>query len=261
VLEADSSKSIIVTEEDITGTDFILTFEITESSSKMDLSVLLNGSDPSGNWDDTIYETAADGSLGNAVSIKNTSKVVENNKTYSLKIPLASIQGTNVLSLTATNVQGNVTTEQVTLKYVQKPVVTITDSDLLTNASVNYLYVDIDFNAADTSEDYLNDAQDLRVEFKVDKTSFKFNLGVVSEGDSLTDGTGTDVRLYSLSGSTEKLIDPAKTYSQGLYVMYIPVALMKDHNSREITITATDTSGNAGQASVTLLRRSLFPLD
>jgi hypothetical protein len=43
--------------------------------------------------------------------------------------------------------------------------------------------------------------------------------------------------------------------------MHIPAVVMQGHSTREITISAADLSGNKGQTSVTLLRRSLFPLD
>jgi hypothetical protein len=144
---------------------------------------------------------------------------------------------------------------------VQNPEVTIVSPVPITNASTDYVYVDIDFNALDTGEGYLDSAQGFRLVFNVDLAMTEVMLEVASEGDILTDGIGEDVIIYSEVNDMGIALDLTQRTPNGLYVMYIPMALMKDHNSREIIIKATDLTGNEGQASITLLRRSLFPLD
>ena len=46
-----------------------------------------------------------------------------------------------------------------------------------------------------------------------------------------------------------------------LYCLHLPTSLMKDKNSMAISIAATDNDSNEGNTSLTLLRRSLFPLE
>jgi hypothetical protein len=227
----------------------------------MDLTVLLNGVEPAGSWDDVIYEIMSGGTVGPPIAVDNTSKVVGNH-TYQLKIPITDISGTpKVLTLSVVNAQGNITTEQVTLTYIQKPVVTFNDPDLISNTTKTYLYTDIDFNELDTSEEYLDSAENFNVTFRVEKSmSTSSTLGAVSVTvsgtENLTDGTGYDVTFTKADGT---LVTSANNDTD--YIIHIPAALMRDYNSREITIIATDTFGNSGQASITLIRRSLFPLD
>ncbi len=251
-------KSIMVTTEDVFEGNFILTFKITDSSSPMDLTLLFDGLDPSGNWDDNIYEVIA-GELSTIINVKNTDKLVDN-KTYAIKIPITAIQEPHLLSIKASNEESSVTTESVTLEYNQTPQVTIIDPIPMINASKSYLYADIDFNALDTDEDYLNNAEELRVTFKVEKAIPNFTLTIMAGSENLTDGTGYDVAIYSAADLGHSL-SPLTSLPNGEYVMMIPAALMKNVSSRDITITATTQATLSGQAAITLLRRSLFPLD
>lgn len=255
----DLTKSITITPADITGTDFYLTFAITQSSSNMDLTILLDGVTPSGTWKDTVYEVNS-GTIGAAIPINNTAKVISN-RSYALAIPVSALNGSHILTLKVTNGQGNITTERVTLIYHKAPVISVIDPVPMANAAKAYLYADIDFNALDTNEDYLDSAGKLRVVFRVADAMTNVTIAVSSESESLIDGTGYDILLYHASDDLGTPISTFTGLPEGDYVMYIPPALMKDLNSREITITATDLNGFNGQASVTLLRRSLFPLD
>ena len=260
-LETTSEDVINVTNSNIKDGFFNLTFGISGSSSNTDMTIKLNSTESTGSWDDTIYKLTGT-TIGPAIAIENTNKVVRNGA-YILKIPLNYVITNNVLIFTVINGEGNKTTKKVRMIYVQKPVVAIEDLELITNTitSKGYLYMDIDFNAVDTDEDYLDTAQDLEVAFSVDQSASDYTLEIASEGEDLTDGTGYDVTVTDEAGNVVDLTQACTGGMKKEYTMHIPVALMKAHNSREIVIKAIDTSGNEGEASVTLIRRSLFPLD
>lgn len=254
----DSIKQLQVTEDDIVGTELILKFKITGSSSKMSMAITFDAEDPSADWNETIYPVSGP-NLGVAIDISGTDKLVEN-KIYALKIPVSEISGSHLLNIKAINGEGKEGEATLRLIYQQNPVVTIVNPVPLTNSRTSYLYVDIDYNALDTDESYLESANDLRVEFEIKEALTNVILQVESESINLTDGTGTEVRVYHES---DDLGTPAVLTSLpiGKYIMYIPVELMKNHSSREFVITATDLYGNRGEAMVILLRRSLFSLD
>jgi hypothetical protein len=264
VVEEDLTKSVTVSEEYISGTDFILTFTISQSSSDMNLSILLDGEEPSGNWSNYIYKVTDD-VIGDAIAINNTNNAIMNG-TYALKIPLSAltddegISVDKVLSLTAVNKQSNTTTEQILIKNKQAPVVTIEDPVPITHDDRAYIYADIDYNALDITEDYLDSAEDIRIVFKVDKAG-SFNLEITSEGENLIDEDGYRTVIYPLALDNVTEADLSVALPKGEYVMYIPVGLMKAHSSRELTIRAIGPGGASGEASVILLRRNLFPLD
>ncbi|HWT26553.1 MAG TPA: DUF5057 domain-containing protein [Mobilitalea sp.] len=263
VEEADGTKSITVKPENTIGNNLILTFDINESSSRMDLTALLDDVVPSGAWADTVYEVAADGSLGIPIAIDNTSKVIDN-KTYAIKIPVSQLDGIHTLKLTVTNVQGISASTEVTLRYLQRPVVTITKPVPIPNNQNQSIYVDMDYSETDKTEKYLEDAPDIRMEFKVENSLTDVKLGVISEGVSLTNGAADDLKIYRIDdGGTESStpLDLTKSTPAGKFTLYIPMKLMVQLNSREFTITATDDYSNSGNTSVILLRRSLFPLD
>lgn len=251
------NKSITIKSDDISGTDFILTFEISESSSAMDLTVLYNGLNPTGNWNDIIYK--ADGT---SMAINNTDKVVTNG-IYRLKIPISELVGSNTLSLKAENRERNKATLEVTLINQQLPEVTIdrTETDVVSNSVTDYIYVDINYNSLDLTEGYLEDADEVRVVFQVDKSMTDVILNISSDGVDLSDGIGDEVVVYPYEDDLGTKLNFTTARPKGKYVMYIPKSLMKNYNSREIIVKATDLNSNSGEASITLLRRSLFPLD
>lgn len=264
VVEEDLSKSVTITEEYITGTDFILTFTISQSSSDMDLSILLDDEDPTGNWSNYVYKVTDD-VIGDAIAINNTNKAIMNG-TYALKIPLSALTDDEgiavdkVLSLIAVNTQSNSTTEQVLIKNIQAPVVTIEDPVPITHDDRAYIYVDVDFYALDIAESYLDVAEDYRLVFRVDKV-MNFNLEITSEGENLIDEDGYRTVIYPLALDNVSESDLSASLPKGDYVIYIPVGLMRAHSSRELTIRAIGSGGASGEASVILLRRNLFPLD
>lgn len=257
-LGADSIEQLLVTESDIVGTEMILKFRISGSSSKMSLAITLDAANPTDNWNETIYSVSGP-DLGEAIDISGTDKLVEN-KIYALKIPVNEIRGSHLLNIKAINGEGKEGEATLRLIYQQNPVVTIEKPVPIANSKTSYLYVDIDFNALDAGESYLDSASDFRVEFEIKDALTNVKLQVESEGEILTDGTGTEVRVYPAS---DDLGTPVELTSLpvGRYVMYIPVTLMKNHSSRELVITATDLYVNRGEAKVVLVRRSLFPLD
>lgn len=266
VIAADSTKSITLLPENFDGDNLNLEFKITESSSNMDLSILLDDIDPSGTWNDTIYKVSADGSLGSAISIKNMNKVVENT-TYAVKIPKTELTGKNILKINAANVEGKSTFTEVMLINQNKPVITIVKPvPELDSNMAQYIYIDIDDRADTTTEENLDKTSDIRIFFQVEKASTNVKLGVSSEGSSLISGSANDVRIYKVTDAVEEdlPVNPNQTVPTGpdyLYCLHIPMSLMKNKNSRGIMITARDNYGVSGETSVTLLRRSLFPLE
>jgi hypothetical protein len=184
--------------------------------------------------------------------------------TYAVKIPKTAIVGTHELILTAINGQGSSTIAKVTLNYDQKPIITIIDPIPMTNtnAGTGFLYVDIDYNAMDTEESYLN-TQQLRVEFKVEQVFLTtFKLDVNTDEGNLRDGIGDDeLLLYARADDMGTKITYNQLIPNGDYVMYLPMNIMKNDNSKEIVLIAKDHLGTKGKTSITLLRRSLFPLD
>ena len=263
VTQADLSKLITILPADIVDSAFKLTFEITESSTDMDLLITLNGLNPPESWNENIVKVVA--GVETPISINNTSKVITTGK-YIVKIPLDKLAGDPKLKVTATNAQGKSATAEVTLKMVQKPIVTVEDSpdyDVIRSATTQCIYVDIDFNAIDSTD--LNASDKLRVVFNIEYPlpSAEFQVGIISDGVSLTNGASGNVYIRSIDivGNESAVnVDLTHTTPKGSYAMYLPLTLMQGHSSRDIKITA-DTSGNVGETTVTLLRRSLFPLD
>lgn len=263
VIEADSSQSIQIAPTDLTGTDFVLKFKIDESSSNMDLRILLDSLDPTGttNWNDKIYAVDNNGVVGTtAILISNTDKIVAYG-TYAVKIPkssLITLPQPHVLNLTATNIQGNVGTTEVKLTYAQRPLVTLVDPPEIPGATTQYIYVDTDFSTIDSTEG-ISATDKLRIVFTIANSLTTDVLGLVSEGSSVIT---SDVKAFPVVAGVESTTAAnLNTMANGTYALYIPKSLIADKSSREIIISATDTYGNFGTKSITLLRRSLFPLD
>jgi hypothetical protein len=258
--QPDGTQKITITESNITGGDFILRFKMIKSSSNMDLGVMFNATtEPAGTWDDIVYPSDVAGNLGAAIAINNTSKVLQKDVTYAIRIPVSLLVSTNKLTLKATNTEGNTDTEEVYLEYIQPPVVTIEKPEVSSNTQASYIYVDLDYSG----ESNLSSEAPLRVEFKVDKALTNVTLSFHSGADSLTDGGADDVKVYKITGGVEATVAlaPGTPTSNSNYALYIPANFIRNTNSRELKITATDTSGLIGYRTVVILRRSLFPLD
>ncbi|MBH1939790.1 DUF5057 domain-containing protein [Mobilitalea sibirica] len=248
-----TNKVITIRPTDLAEEEFILTFEIAESSSVMELDLTFDTGFVS-DWHQIVYEVDVSGTLGDPIDIINN-KV--NNGTYAVKIPATQLDGENTLTIEVTNLQSNNASCEVILKYISPPVVTIEDPVPISNSSAQYIYVDIDFSEDDISLEGMQE-----VIFKVEKDIAMpaVNISITAEGENLMDGGADDVTVNKLvDGIEQPLILPTDS---GLYKLYLPLTLMRDKNSREITITAEDiTYGYNGSATVILLRRSLFPLD
>jgi hypothetical protein len=250
----DENNTITITRQDIIGTDFILTFELSESSSNMDLSILLDDN-PDGSWKEKLYQVNGGVLASDPISVNNVEKGI-----YALKIPINELTIESLLKITAVNMQGDEASTEVILKYLKEPVVTITKPIPIPNDSNQFLYVDFDYNEMDSSD--LNASEQFRIEFKVEQALTNVKLQITSDGIDLTQDFPDNVLIRRLNeDGSESDIDPTQYISDGTFVMYLPLKQMEGYSSREITIMATDLSGSSGVTVVTLLRRSLFPLD
>lgn len=260
-----SIQTITLENDDFTGNDLILGFRVLGGpADTMDLDILMGeASEPEVDWDDiaVINKSGVTFSVGPTVHI-GSSRIEAG--IYVVTIPRDQLLGSHILKLKATNLAGNSVTNEVTLIYFEPPVVTIVDPVPLSNASAQYINVDIDYSTVESGEDYLNREPQLRVEFKVEHVnpSTTFYLGFTSGVDSLTDGELDDVEVYRMNGVVEDTTElvPGELNTLGSYALYIPALFIKDLNIRDLTITATDT-GQTGEANIVILRRSLFPLD
>lgn len=254
-------QTIQITSSDLTEGNLILFFKLSESTSNMDLNIKLNDSaDTSSTWDDIVYKSDVSFTVGASVSINNTSKVIENG-IYALKIPATKLVGECKLTLKATNSSANDDIEEVYLRFVQPPTITILDPAPPAGATTQYIYADLDYISDAPSEDYLASEPPIKIQFKVE-APLNYNLTYQSPGaigpESLTDGGLDDV--------TETILvddDPAISGISRTYELLVPAYFIKDVNTRDLIITAADQINPALKAEVTLriLRRSLFPLD
>jgi hypothetical protein len=261
-----STDSVIITAADLTGGNYQVAFELRESGTKMRLDIQFgDDEEPDGSWDDTVYEYLGYGTLGPAIST-DAGYVFESGKTYAVLIPANVIpQSPKELRISATNTTGHMGTDTVSIALIQPPIVTIVDPQPVSSHSALYLYVDIDQLEEAANEDYLNTEPPQRVVFEVTGAMTPtVTLGFYSGSESLTDGGEDDIEVKLLTDSgAEVTVSPATapTASEASYALYIPAAFIKNRNVRELRITATDTAGAAGEATVILQRRSLFPLD
>ena len=270
-IKRPTSDSVIVTSTDLDGGDnYVVTFELTESLTDMEVEIEFGTIlEPSGSWDDTIYEYSVDGSLGPAQQI-SLGKVFESGKTYAILVPKDVLNvNPQVLKITATNVSANTGTDSISIAFSQPPIVVIIDPVPGPSASVQYINVDIDYSTVAVDEDYLDSEPPLRVEFEVTNAMTPtVKLSFYSDSDSLMDGGDDDVMVYRMangvqetnpiSAGVEVLNDSTTTYA-----LYIPAEFIKDRNIRNLKITAYDNNSptTSGDVTVVILRRSLFPLD
>ena len=83
----------------------------------------------------------------------------------------------------------------------------------------------------------------------------EYTLSYTSGPDNLMDGGADDVTVSVLTETA-----PGAPVIQRTYELLVPAHFIHNLNSRDLEITAT-VSGQSGQATVKILRRSLFPLD
>ena len=264
VFEEGLGKWVAVSEEYVSGNDFVLIFSISQSSSAMDLQILLDGEKPSGDFGNYIYKVTND-TLGEAIAINNSNKAV-NNGTYAIKIPLSELtdeKGAGIdrlLTLIAINKHGDITTEELIIRNAKPPVVTILDPQPIWSGNKAYIYTDIDYYDTDISESYLDGADMIRIVFKVDQVQ-SFTPDISSEGENLLDDNGYRAKIYSLASDKISEADLSAPLPAGEYVLYLPAGIMKAYSSRELVIKAIGNGGTKGESSVILLRRNLFSLD
>ncbi|MDF2538304.1 MAG: hypothetical protein K0S76_1325 [Herbinix sp.] len=253
-------KVLHFTQEDRIASDFILIFTLNDSLTDMELEIFLNGLNPTGSWNETIYAVSDAGVISNTPIPLGSETVATG--TYAIKIPESVLVDNDQprLRITAENEDSDSDMIEATLLFAQDPVVTITDSKLITNGVNQVIYVDFDYNAVDSS-DY-NSEEELRIAFTVEQEYSNISLQFTSTEEGLTEELTDMVRVCRIrADGTEQTIDPHSAFEDGEFVMYVPNELMQGKSSRDITITATDETHNTGEVTVTLLRRSLFPLD
>ncbi len=261
-----STNPAIITSVDLSGDNYVVAFQLKESLTNMSLDIQFgSATEPSGSWDDTVYEYFVNGTLGPAIAT-SSGKVFVPGKTYAVLVPRNILSQTpQVLKVIATNVAGHAGTDSVSIAFSQPPVITIVDPVPVSSASELYLYVDIDYSAVAVDEEYLNSEPPLRVVFTVSgAVTPTVNLSFFSGAASLTDGGEDDIVVKRITSTgTEVTVTPAtaSTSAESSYALYIPATFIKGQNTRKLVITATDTTGVSGTASVNILRRSLFPLD
>lgn len=244
--------TIILEKSDVEGLSEVpVTFTITESSSNMKLAIDWGGAPRTTN----IYRLESDGSETAITDFTNVA-----NGTYIVKFTPDELKGEHTLSITAENNELKTTTLDTVIRYIaDPPTVTIDNSNLVINVDKHeqYLYSDIDYASVNSESDYLNNQDDIRLEFTIGNTS---NNVIVA----ITDATGAAIsHVHSLIHA----MDDSSTYNlgeksvpAGSYYVNISSSIMAQVSNFDITITATDNS-LSGSSTVTLLRRSLFQLD
>lgn len=259
----DSRQTITIEDPDFQADEFYLPFTITGSSSKMALSILYDNVNLTDIWNHKIYEQKADGSLISEIAVSDNNTNVDNNSddtVYIVKIPKSKLKGQHIIKISASNGQGLSSSTEVSIIYSIPPVITIEKPDTSADSSgMKYCYVDMDW-----ADDPSDPKYDITIVFKVSKATTNVKLGVTDSGAvSLIENPGVSIHTVN-SDQTEvnEPLDPnlAVPGEDNTYSLHLPMLFMKNQNSRKITITATDDYGPPGSISLTLLRRSLFPL-
>ena len=263
-VDEDGNESVMIEESYIDADSFILKFMIEQSSSNMDLTLLLDGSAVTAAWGKYIYEVNGN-SIGAPIAIDNGNKVISNGS-YAIKLPLSALKDNagnavdKLLTITAANKEGKASSRELLIKNMQQqPELTIIEPEPIVYSDRNYIYADIDYYEL-SSEDYLNSAEELRIVIKVDKAS-EFILKISSEGENLLDSEGYRIKVYPLGLDKLSEADVTKALAEGEYVIYIPAGLMIGHSSRNVTVRAIAPGGAAAESTITYLRRNMFPLD
>lgn len=256
---ADGKQTITVTPDMFTEQGKLdLYFNLSQSSSLMDLDLLFTGDTAlTGIWNRTIDQVDGARNIIDTLLIDHTDEDLidkADNGSYVIRIPKEQLMGTNSLTIVAENDDGNKVESTVVLKFIEPPVVMITDPIPAMNNTANYIYVDIDYSA---DEEALESADHMRVEFDATAVGV-FRLEISSQSTLLTTG---DISIYRVNMDGTETEQDLTNVTDGTYALYLPMSLMKNLNSREFTIKATDGRGLNGSASFVLLRRNLFPLD
>lgn len=237
-----------------------LYFKITQSTSIMDLDILFEGETGlTGNWNQTVDQVDAARNIIDTLIIDHAdANQIDkaDNGVFVVRIPKDQLIGSNTLTIAATNAEGNKVQTKVELKWINPPVVEITNPVPAVNRTASYIYVDIDYSA---DEEVLHNAPQMKVYFDVTAAG-SFRLQITSHTSLLT---MDDLSLYKVKedGSEDRQEPDFEGLTEGSYVIHIPLSHMINRNSREFVIEAIDPLNYSGSASFVLLRRNLFPLD
>ncbi len=251
-----STDSVIITSADLTGNDYVVAFQLKESLTNMSLDIQFgSATEPSGTWDDTVYEYFVNGTLGPAIA--TSGKVFLPGKTYAVLVPQNILNQTpQVLKVIATNVAGHAGTDSVSIAFSQPPVITILDPATDPSKTELYMYMDLDYSVDAPDEQYLATEPDLNIKFKVDAL-MNYNLTYTSNPEIPEYGILDDVDVSVIS---EDSTEPGVS---GTYELHIPAYFIRDINVRRLTITASDriNANLKDEFTFIISRRSLFPLD
>ena len=243
VMGEDMSQTITIRSEDISQEEFILLFKISESSSPMNVEIQMDGENPPQNWNEFIYEVDGLGDFGDAIEIGRMDKNIDNGL-YAIKIPISNLSNSNLLSIRATNRQDQRAICNVTLLLTQNPVLKIIDPEPSDELEIQYIYVDIDFNAMDANdlaEEYLMRAKDVKVIFELSEALTPVLFELSSEGRDIRN----EIRVHPIIDNVEEELplNWSQPRENGFYALYIPVSFLKGYGSRELTLKAVDQYG------------------
>lgn len=264
--EPEPVEGIINLDKDYVGTrtEIPFTFEISESSSDMQIVLLWNYlSDPSGGWNNMLYHVNSDGSI---TEVEDLNSILNGN--YLINIPVSALEdnlGSNTLSIMVKNGENRNRTLTTTVLYRSEPMaISIDNPELIKRVDKDeqYLYIDINYVDIDNSEidngdGYLS-AATIALEFSFANAPGDVRLLVTDEdGDEIT---VTGNKVYTRDNDTpyelSERLDPSKSY-----YLKLPADVMKGADSRSITLTAETEDTESASTTVILLRRSLFKLD
>jgi hypothetical protein len=262
----DGKQTIVIKPQDISDGNFNLIFEITESSSNMDLDILLKGLIPSGKKIETIYEASPTNVISNVpISIAGSLKTIENGR-YAVKIPITDLTASQVLTIWAKNKEEVFASTDVTLLYSQKPTVKVIAPELFSNAKgEQFVYVDLDYQPEDEAETYLDTAQKLILKVEITNSSTEAFMDLLSMEDGVISSIVElyNIKVFPIVNEVRKdEIDIAtEKVSNGIYEIELPMSLMEGKSSRDLSISATDNYNKKGSSTIILLKRNLFPYD
>lgn len=246
---------------DIPGSDiredgtYLVSFELSESLTNMSLDIGFGTEGTSYPWMNRVYEYFY-GSLGPAIDI-SSGRVFESGKEYALLIDKDDLSEiAQLLRITATNDMGYSGTDSVSLSYSQIPEIEITDP------SSGFVYVDVDYTGLADDQD-MTRTDDIEIKFTVSYVNTgSYEIIIESGGEPLTFGEDGDYTLHTDAGDLINPGTPIVNTEEMAFILSIKSSTMKNINIKDFTIIARDTSSaKEREAFVTLLRRSLFPLD
>jgi hypothetical protein len=238
---------------DATEVPFI--FELAGSSSRMEVTISWDAPEgAAGDWNLTVYRVS-----GTEVSGETADMAHMDNGRYAVIIPVDDLDGSHVLTIHAENEDEKIAELRTTVNYIALPItITIDNEELIESNGKQYLYVDADFTADFGDESDPGYTDEVRIEFSIANAGEGTGVTVTDSSGAPIDITGG--LIYDTEGHTYPVGATELPEGNHSYYLYIPASEMNGFGSRDITITAAD-DGSSASSTVTLLRRSLFPLD